>query len=68
MEAYFNVHQLAKYLKLTEQAINRLVAANKIPSVTTPAGVVIFKKSDIDQWIEEHRKKAQEILENNEII
>lgn len=68
MEAYFNIHQVAKYLKLTEQAVHQLIKANKMPFVMTPSKVVIFKKSDIDQWLDERKKKAQDILKNSEIL
>lgn len=68
MEAYFNIHQVAKYLKLTEAAVNRLVRENKIPSVMTPSKVVIFKKTDIDQWLEERKTKAQDILKSAETL
>lgn len=68
MEKYFNIQQLAKYLKMTENAVHGLVKGNRVPSINTPSGVVIFKKNDIDQWLEEKRAKVKTILTSDEII
>jgi excisionase family DNA binding protein len=46
------IHELAVYLHLDEQTVNKLVAAGKIPSIQLDRQWR-FKKSAIDQWIEE---------------
>ncbi|MFZ5996547.1 MAG: helix-turn-helix domain-containing protein [Nitrospirota bacterium] len=68
MEKYFNIQQLAKHLKMTESAVQDLVKGNKIPLINTPSGIVIFKKNDIDHWLEEKRAKVKTILTGDEII
>jgi len=68
MEAYFSTQQLAKYLKMTENALNRLVKTGGIPAIKTQKNTVIFKKSDIDQWVEDKKKKVRDLLENEEVL
>src|SRR5688572_14561452 len=46
------LHELAVYLHLDEATVNKLVAAGKIPSIQLDRQWR-FKKSAIDQWIEE---------------
>ncbi len=68
MEAYFNLQQLAKYLRITESAVEHLLKNSKIPAVKTPANMYIFKKSDIDAWVKGRRGKIQELLEKDETL
>lgn len=68
MEAYFNLQQLAKYLRITESAVEHLLKNSKIPAVETPSNVHIFKKSDIDAWVKGRRGKIQELLEKDETL
>lgn len=68
MESYFNIQQLAKYLRITEKAANNLLKSGKMPSVKTSAGVFIFKKSDIDRWLGERIGKVKALLENEETL
>lgn len=65
-ESYFTKEQLAKYLKMTEKAVDHLVKSGQIPSIQTPKGIVIFKKSDIDNWLSEKKKKLQKMFESEE--
>jgi excisionase family DNA binding protein len=46
------LHELAMYLHLDEATVNKLVAAGKIPSIQLDRQWR-FKKTAIDQWIEE---------------
>ena len=46
------IHELAVYLHLDEVTVNKLVAAGKIPSIQLERQWR-FKKSAIDEWIEE---------------
>jgi excisionase family DNA binding protein len=46
------IHELAVYLHLDEATVNKLVAAGKIPSIQLERQWR-FKKSAIDEWIEE---------------
>jgi excisionase family DNA binding protein len=46
------MHELATYLHLDEQTVNKLVAAGKIPSMQVDRQWR-FKRGAIDQWIEE---------------
>lgn len=66
MEAYFSTQQLAKYLKMTESALDRLAQSGGIPAVKTQKNTLIFKKSEIDQWLEDKKKKVKDLLENEE--
>lgn len=68
MEAYFNLQQLAKYMRITESAAAQLLKSGKIPSVKTRTNTDIFKKSDIDKWLGERKSKVQELLENDETL
>ncbi len=68
MESFFNIKQLAKYLHLTEGALERLVKSGRIPVVETPSNVPIFKKSDIDVWVSERKSTVREILDKDETL
>jgi excisionase family DNA binding protein len=46
------IHELAVYLHLDEQTVNKLVAAGKIPSIQLDRQWR-FKKAAIDEWIEQ---------------
>ena len=46
------IHELAVYLHLDEQTVNKLVAAGKIPSIQLDRQWR-FKKQLIDDWIED---------------
>lgn len=68
MESYFNIQQLARYLRVTESAVEHLLKSGKIPSVKTPANVYIFRKSEIDEWKKGRRNKTEELLKKDETL
>jgi len=63
MEKYFNIQQVAKYLRITDQAVQRLLAGGKIPAIKTPTNVYIFRKGDVDLWLKSKRDKVKGMLE-----
>lgn len=68
MDKYFNSQQAAKYLRITEQALQHMLAGGKIPAVKTPSNVYIFKKNDIDEWLRNKRSKVKGLLEGIEVL
>lgn len=68
MEKYFNISQLAKYLKVTEPAVQHLLREGKIPAIKTMSNVCIFKKNDIDEWLKEKMRTVQVLIEKQEVL
>jgi len=68
MESYFSMQQLAKYLKMKETALDQLVKDGTVPFIKTKNNTVIFKKSDIDKWMEDKKKKVKEMIEGQEVL
>ncbi|MBZ0158320.1 MAG: helix-turn-helix domain-containing protein [Alphaproteobacteria bacterium] len=68
MEKYFNISQLAKYLKVTEPAVQHLLREGKVPAIKTPSNVYIFKKNDIDEWLREKKRKVHDLIEKQEVL
>jgi len=52
------VKELSEYLKLNEKTAYRLAAKGDIPGFKV-GGSWRFRKSEIDQWIEENRIKEK---------
>ena len=50
------IKEVAEYLKLTEKTAYRLAAERKLPGFKV-GGLWRFKRSDIEAWIEEEKKK-----------
>lgn len=50
------IKEVAEYLKLTEKTAYRLAAERKLPGFKV-GGSWRFKRSDIEAWIEEEKKK-----------
>lgn len=51
--------EVAQYLKLAEKTAYRLAAEGKLPGFKA-GGSWRFKSSDIEQWIEENKKRYKE--------
>lgn len=68
MEKYFNIQQVAKYLRITEKAVQRLLSSGKIPAIKTPSNVYIFRKGDVDEWLKSKREKVKGMLETIEAL
>lgn len=51
--------EVAVYLKLAEKTAYKLAAAGKLPGFKV-GGSWRFKREDIDQWIEDSKKKDSE--------
>jgi excisionase family DNA binding protein len=62
------MQQLAKYLKMKETALDQLVKDGTVPFIKTKNNTVIFKKSDIDKWMEDKKKKVKEMIEGQEVL
>ncbi|MBF0330050.1 MAG: helix-turn-helix domain-containing protein [Nitrospirae bacterium] len=68
MESYFTKEQLAKYLKMNAAAVDRLVEKGQLAGIMTPKKIVIFKKSEVDAWLAEKKKKINTMMESEEIL
>ncbi|OSZ33492.1 DNA-binding protein [Alcaligenes faecalis] len=53
------IKEVAEYLKVTERTIYRLAAAKKIPGFKV-GGMWRFRQADIDGWIADQSKKAED--------
>lgn len=53
------IKDVAEYLKVTERTIYRLAAAKKIPAFKV-GGTWRFRATDIDGWIADQSKKAED--------
>ena len=64
LKQWFNIEQLCEYLpqQPVKSTIYGLVHAGKIPN-HKQGKKLIFKKSEIDQWIESHKRKNPSELE-----
>lgn len=51
--------EVAKYLKLADKTAYKLAAEGKLPGFKV-GGSWRFKREDIDQWIEEKKRKKME--------
>lgn len=51
MEEYFNVKEVAEYLRCAEVTIRKWVREGKIPYCRLGAKKLFFRKSSIDEWI-----------------
>ena len=57
MDTLLTIANLAETLQLTESAIRKFVLENSIPYIKI-GGAVRFRPSEIEQWIESRRNKA----------
>ncbi len=53
---HFNIKQLARYLNYSEPAIYRMVAHSEIPCYKISNGKLLFKRTEIDDWLFEFRQ------------
>lgn len=53
------IKEVAEYLKVTERTIYRLAAAKKMPAFKV-GGMWRFRATDIDGWIADQSKKAED--------
>jgi len=53
------IKEVAEYLKVTERTIYRLAAAKKIPGFKV-GGMWRFRQADINGWIADPSKKAED--------
>jgi PTS system nitrogen regulatory IIA component len=59
VEIYFTIVELAAYLKLAEQTVRRWVLKREVPFHKIK-GVIRFRVSEIEKWIDEGGYKLQE--------
>jgi excisionase family DNA binding protein len=57
--AALNVKQLAQILSLSGRSIYRLVDAGKLPQPLHIGGAVRWRRSDIEQWLEQGCKPVR---------
>lgn len=65
MEEVFNVKEVAEYLHCSTSTIRKLMRKKEIPSFRV-AYRVFFKKSIIDQWINNQCFRSCEVVQNEE--
>ena len=65
METYFNTKELSGYLKIPEQSIRRWVLNNEIPYHRIH-GVIRYRMSEIDKWVDEQKETAPADLDGKE--
>ncbi len=53
------IKEVSEYLKLAEKTAYRLAAQGKIPGFKV-GGSWRFHKKDLDQWIEEEKRKSKD--------
>lgn len=53
------IKEIAQYLHLSESTVYQMVQKDKIPAIKI-GGTWRFKLSDIDDWLEEEKKKRGE--------
>ena len=54
-DEYLNSEEASGYLKIKIGSLYNLVYKNKIPHHKPNGGMLLFKKSDLNQWVENHR-------------
>jgi len=59
MESLMTYDEAAKYLRISKRTLQRIVARNLITHIPFPSGIVRFRKSDLDDWLEKHTVKAK---------
>lgn len=57
--AILTIKEVAEYLKVTQRTIYKLAAARKIPAFRV-GGAWRFRAADIDGWIADQSKKAED--------
>ena len=62
VEKYFNTKGLSEYLLIPEQSIRRWVLNNEIPYHRIH-GVIRYRMSEIDKWVDEHKEKISSGLD-----
>jgi excisionase family DNA binding protein len=58
-ELILTIKDVAEYLKVAEKSIYRLAGARRIPAFKV-GGTWRFRKSDIDAWIANQSKQAED--------
>lgn len=59
---YFNVNETAVFLSLSKSAVYKLIREGELPVYKT-AKLVLFKRTDLVAWIDKHRSKSQEEID-----
>lgn len=54
-DSLLTVTELAEYLKLSVSAIHRLTHKRKLPFYQPGGKVILFRKGQIDTWLEDHK-------------
>ena len=65
METYFNTKELSEYLKIPGQTIRRWVLNNEIPYHRIH-GVIRYRMSEIDKWVDEQKEKVLADLDSKQ--
>lgn len=53
---WLNLDDLSKYLGLAKVSIYKLTSAKKIPYYRPTGGHIMFRKSEIDKWVESSKQ------------
>jgi excisionase family DNA binding protein len=57
-DVLLTVSELAAYLKLSISAIHKLTYKRKLPFYRPGGRMILFRKSQIDAWLEGHKQTA----------
>ena len=72
-DEYLNAVETSKYLKIKIGTLYNLVNKNKITHHKPNGGKLLFKKSDLNKWIENHRiytveEYEEKLKKNNSLL
>ena len=60
---YMTVDELKDYIKKSKSTIYKLTSSNEIPHLKK--GGLLFKKEEIDKWLEHSTVPSKDQIENN---
>ena len=60
---YFNIKTAAKYLSMTESSLYKLTSSLSINFFQPNGKLILFSKSNLDEYVQKGRKKTKEEIE-----
>ena len=58
MGPWLELEEGANYLRMSYRFIKRIVGEREIPSYPIAKNKTLLKRSDLDAWVEKHRRDA----------
>lgn len=62
---YLNIKEAAKYLSVSESTLYKISSSRKIVFYKPNGKIILFKKTDLDLFIEQGRKKSYQELSDS---